>query len=167
MKKITVCCLVVGTMILWPWVSWAESRIATVDLSRAFDEYERTKQADSALEQEGNEKKAERDQRVAEIKKLKDEIDLLNEGARQEKQAMIDQKIAALQAFDRDVRDYLRGQRDEMVRDILQDIDAKIQDYGKEQGYTLILNDRVLLYQDDGLDITDAIIQRLNKGKKR
>lgn len=142
-----------------------ESKIATLDLSRAFDEFQKTKESDKILEGKGNEKKAERDKKVTEIKKLKGELDLLSDEGKKEKQAMIDQKVKELQEFDREVRDSLRGERDQMVREILKEIDQTIQEYGHEKGYTMILNDRVLLYKDKTLDVTEDIIKRLNKGK--
>ena len=147
----------------------AETKIATIDLSRAFDEFEKTKISDDVLKKEGDRKKVERDKKVEEIKKLKGEFDLLNEKGREEKQTMIDQKVRELQEFDREVRDKLRGERDQMVRDILREIDEVIQDYGRKNDYTIILNDRVLLYREKTMDVTDEIIGSLNKkkGKKR
>lgn len=146
----------------------AEMKIATIDLSRAFDEFEKTKESDKVLEARANEKKNERDKKVTEIKKLKDELDLLSEQGKEEKEAVINQKVRELQEFDREVRDSLRGERDQMVRDLLKEIDQAMQEYGNEKGYTLILNDRVLLYQDKTLDVTEDILKRLNakKGSK-
>ncbi|MFH1857961.1 MAG: OmpH family outer membrane protein [Candidatus Omnitrophota bacterium] len=144
-----------------------EKKIATVDLSRAFDEFEKTKKSDETLETMGTEKKAERDKKVEEVKKLKSEMDLLSDEGKREKQAVIDQKIRELQEFDREVRDNLRGQRDQMVKEILQEIDQVIQEYGRKNGYTMILNDRVLLYKEKTLDVTEDIIQRLNEGGKK
>ena len=165
-QKILVATFVMCWMIQSASWVFAETKMATIDLSRAFDEYQKTKQSDKVLEGKGNEKKAERDKRVVEIKKLKGEMDLLNDEGKQEKQALIDQKVKELQEFDREVRDSLRGERDQMVREILKDIDQIIQEYGTEQGYTLILNDRVLLFEDKNLDVTEEIIKRLNKGKE-
>jgi len=142
-----------------------EPKIATLDLSRAFDEFQKTKESDKILEAKGNEKKAERDKKVTEIKKLKGELDLLSDEGKKEKQAVIDQKVKELQEFDREVRDNLRGERDQMVREILKEIDQTIQEYGNEKGYTMILNDRVLLYKNKTLDVTEDITKRLNKGK--
>lgn len=163
--------LVAATAVCWMMqsassVSAEATKMATIDLSRAFDEYQKTKQSDKVLEGKGSEKKAERDKKVVEIKKLKGEMDLLSDEGKQEKQTLIDQKVKELQEFDREVRDSLRGERDQMVREILKDIDQVIQEYGTEQGYTLILNDRVLLFKDKNLDVTEEIIKRLNKGKE-
>ncbi|MBI4436322.1 MAG: OmpH family outer membrane protein [Candidatus Omnitrophica bacterium] len=143
-----------------------EVRIATIDLSRAFDEFKKTKEADKTLQAKGSEKKTERDKKIAEIKKLKDELELLSDKGRQEKQAVIDQKVKELQEFDREVRDSLRQERDQMVQEILREIDQVIKGYGDKNGYTLILNDRVLLYKEKTLDITNDVIQLLNGESK-
>lgn len=142
-----------------------ELKIATIDLSRAFDEYHKTKESDRILEGKGQAKKTERDKKVEDIKKLKSEFDLLSEEGKREKQAVIDQKIQELQEFDRETRASLRGERDQMVQEILKEIDQVVQAYGKENGYTMILNDRVLLYKGETLDVTEDIIGRLNQGK--
>lgn len=144
----------------------AETRIATIDLSRAFDEFKKTKEADKTLQAKGSEKKAERDKKIAEIKKLKDELELLSDKGKQEKQALIDQKVKELQEFDREVRDSLRQERDQMVQEILRHIDQTIKNYGDKNGYTLILNDRVLLYKEKTLDVTNDIIELLNGASK-
>ncbi len=144
----------------------AEFKIASIDLSRTFDEFKKTKEADKLLEGKGSEKKAERDKKVTEIKKLKDELDLLNDKGKKEKQALIDQKVKELQEFDREVRDSLRQERDQMVREILKEIDGVIKDYGSKNGYTIILNDHVLLYKEKSLDVTNDILEILNKESK-
>ena len=88
---------------------------------------------------------------------------LLSENGKQEKQSLIDDKIKNLQEFDRETGDQLRQERDEMIRDILQEINTVIQDYGKKNSYTAILNDRVVIYGSDSIDITQEMIDILNK----
>ena len=150
-------------------VEAGEMKIGTVDLSRTFDGYQKTKDAEKTLEAEGNNKKQERDKKVEEIKRLKGELDLLNDKAKAEKQAVIDQKVQELQAFDREVQGSLRRERDRVIQEILKEIDGVIGAYGRDNGYTLLLNDRALLYRGKELDVTDQILGILNQntqGKK-
>ncbi len=144
-----------------------EAKIAYVDVGKAFDEYQKTKDADSTLEKKGQSKQDEREKKVDTIKKLKDELALLSEDARKKRQADLDQSLKDLQDFDSRVRDELRRERDSIVRDILKEIDEIISDYGNKQGYSLILNDRVLLYGRQDMDITSQIIQILNERYKK
>ena len=53
-------------------------------------------------------------------------------------------------------------QRDEKIREILLEIEKVVSDYAKQEKYDLILNDRVLIYGDDGLDISTKILELLN-----
>lgn len=145
----------------------SDYKIGYLDLSKAFDEYERTKESDKMLEKKANERQAQRDKSVEEIKKLKDEAELLNAKAKEEKQKVIDEKIQKLQDFDREVGTGLKKEKDEMLRDILKDIDKVITDYGKSEKYTIILDDRFLLYKDAQLNITDQVIKILNERYKK
>ena len=142
----------------------AGDKIGYVDLARIFDEYQKTKEFDKNLEQKGALKQADRDKMVTEVKKLRDEAELLSAKAKDDKQAVIDERIKALQEFDRNTRDDLRKQRDVMVRDILKEIETIIQDFGKAQGYSFIFNDRVLVFKAEGSDLTAQVIKTLNDG---
>ena len=140
-----------------------ELKIGYINLGKTFDEYEKTQKYESKLGDEGETKEKEREALVNKIRELKEEMVLLSDKGKEEKQALIDEKIKALQEFDRDTRDDLRQKRDEMVRDILEEIDEIIQDYGKKNGYTVILNDRVVIYGAETIDVTQDIIDVLNK----
>ena len=137
-------------------------KIGYVDLARVFDEYQKTKEFDKSLEAKGASKQTDRDRMVAEIRKLRDEAELLSAKAKDDKQAGIDEKIKALQEYDRTTRDGLRRERDTMVKDILKEIETVIQDFGKAQGYSFIFNDRVLVYKSEGSDLTNPVIKALN-----
>lgn len=141
----------------------AQEKIGYVDLARVFDEYQKTKAFDKSLETKGASKQQERDRLVNEVKKLRDEAELLGAKAKEDKQIAIDEKIKALQEFDRSTRDALRKERDNMVRDILKEIETVIADFGKSQGYTFIFNDRVLVFKNESADLTASIIKTLNE----
>ncbi|OGW91809.1 MAG: hypothetical protein A3D28_04560 [Omnitrophica bacterium RIFCSPHIGHO2_02_FULL_63_14] len=145
--------------------AFAVEKIGYVDLARVFDEYHKTKDFDKTLETKGTAKQAERDKMVAEIKKLKDEVELLSAKAKDDKQVVIDEKIKQLQDFDRLTRDALRKERDGMVREILKEIEGVIQVFGKSQGYTFIFNDRVLVFKSESADLTAPVIKALNAKK--
>ena len=162
--KIAISILIFSVFILNCVFAGAEEvKIAYINLGKTFDEYEKTRNYEKSLGDKGDKKEKDRQKLVDEIKKLKDEIVLLSDKGKKEKQEDIDEKIKELQEFDKETRDELRQERDEMVRDILREIDDVIQDYGKKNGYTAILNDRILVYGDEAIDITQDIIDILNK----
>ena len=144
-------------------------KIGYVDMAKIFDDYLKTKEFDKSLEGKGNQKRQEREKMVNEIKKLRDESELLSATAKDEKQAAIDDKIKSLQEFDRDTRSALGKERDAMVRDILKEIETVIQDYGRAQGYAFIFYDRALAYKGESSNLTVQVIKVLNDSytKKR
>lgn len=144
-----------------------EYKIAFIDLAKVFDEYSKTKQADKTMAEKGKTKEAERVKFVEDVRKLREELTgkqaLLNEKAKAEKQAAIDQKIKDLQEFDRKAREELIKQRNDTVGEILKDIEKVVTDYAKQDGYDVVLNSRMLLYGNEQLDLTGEVIKRLNK----
>lgn len=150
-------------------VSLAQSqgKIGFVDLSRAFDEYQKTKDFDKELEKKGDVKQERREKLVRDIRKMRDELELMNDKAREVKEKDIEANIRSLQEFDQDTKAELTKERDDMVRDILREMNDAIKEYGEQNGYSVILNDRVLLYGQEGMDLTDEITQILNDNYKK
>lgn len=142
-----------------------ELKIGYVDMQKIFSEYKKTKDAEAKLEVKGRAKVEEREKMVEDIRRLKDEMDLLSEKSKEEKQEQMDEKIKQLQDYDRETRNELLSQREDVIKDISKDIDKAITNYGKKHDYDLILNKdkRVLLYKTDDLDITESVMRTLNK----
>lgn len=143
-----------------------EMKLGYVDVEKVFNEYEVTKQNDAKLKEEGKAKTAERTALVDEIKKLKDESELLSEDARKEKDAVIEQKLKALRDFDEKTKNELRNKRDFLLKKIFDDIRVTIEEVGKAEGYSLIFNDRALLFKTESYDITNLVIQKVNEKAK-
>ena len=140
-----------------------EYKMAYVDLAKVFDEYKKTKDSEKRLEEKGKSKEAERTKMVDELRRLKDEQALLSEKAKAEKQVVIDNKIKALQDFDRTTRDELVKERNDMLGGILKDIEKVVTDYAKASGYDMVFNSRMLLYGGEQYDLTNDVLTRLNK----
>jgi outer membrane protein len=140
-----------------------EYKIGYVDLAKVFDEYSKTKEAEKSLSEKGKAKEADRKKMIDEIRKLKDEQALLSDKGKAEKQSVIDQKITALQEFDRKVREELMKERNDMLGNILKDIEKVVSEYSKANNYDIILNSRMLLYGKEDIDLTKEILGKLNK----
>ena len=56
----------------------------------------------------------------------------------------------------------MRKEQDERMKEILKDIEQAVKQYSEKEGYTLVFNDRVLVYQTKSMDITTQIIAILN-----
>ncbi|MDD4954115.1 MAG: OmpH family outer membrane protein [Candidatus Omnitrophica bacterium] len=145
----------------------AAEKFAYVDLSRAFSEYNKTKDYDKVLTDKEGVYTAERDKKVSEVKQFQDKYNLLSEKEKQSKQGDLDTKVKTLQDYDRQKQADLRKDQDEKMKEILKDIDEAVKKYSEKEGFTMVFNDRVLVYQEKRLDITDKILDILNKGYKK
>jgi outer membrane protein len=140
----------------------SQGKIGYIDLSRSFDEYQKTKDLDKELEAKGDMKQQEREKLVQDIRKMREELELMNKNAREKKETDIESKIKSLQDFDQEAKTDLTKDRDNMVKDILKEMSDVIKEYGEKNGYSIIVNDRVLLYGDSGMELTNEIIEILN-----
>lgn len=142
-------------------------KVAYVDLSKLFDEYQKTKEYDETLTAKQKVKEEERNKKITEIKDLQSKLALLNDKEKEKVQAQLDSKMKALQQFDQEATTDLRKQRDDLVKEILKDIEKVIHEYAQKEKYDLIFNDRILLYGDESLDISQSLLKNLNDKYKK
>ncbi|MFH0838913.1 MAG: OmpH family outer membrane protein [Candidatus Omnitrophota bacterium] len=143
-------------------------KLGYVNLSKIFEEYEKTKEYDKTLEAQGTQKQKERDKLVTEIKGLKDELELLSEKGKEEKQGQIDTKLTDLKKFDATVREELARQRDNFLKEIVEEIGKVVEEYGQKEKYTLIVRiEGVVMYGDKSIDVTDEVLKILNGRYKK
>lgn len=164
--NIILCGTILSLFILSGAVQAAE-KFAYVDLSRIFSEYNKTKDYDKVLGKKEDVYTAERDEKVEEVKQFQEKMNLLSEKEKEVKKTDLEARIKTLQDFDREKQTDLRKEQDEKMKEILKDIEDVIKKYSEKEGFTLVFNDRVLVYQNKSLDITDKIIEILNKQYKR
>ena len=158
--------LVVFSLFLFAECAQAADKFGYIDLSRTFSEYNKTKNYDKVL---GDKEKAytdERDKKVAELKSLQDKYNLLNDKERESKRAELESKMKSFQESDRQKQEVLRKEQDDKMKEILKDIEDAVKKYSEKEGYTMVFNDRVLVYQNKSMDITSQVIEALNKANK-
>lgn len=166
MRKIAV--VLVGMIIglsLFIGSAQAAEKFGYIDLSRTFAEYSKTKGYDKTLSDKEKAYTAERDKKVAELKAFQDKLTLLNEKQQAAKAGELQAKVKEFQEADRAKQETLRKEQDERMKEILKDIEEAVKKYSEKEGYTLVFNDRVLVYQTKTMEITDQVIAILN-GKK-
>lgn len=147
--------------------AFAADKFAYVDLSRIFSEFSKTKDYDKVLSDKQSVYDTERDKRVSEVKQFQDKLNLLSDKEKDAKKTELEAKVKTLQDFDREKQTDLRKEQDERMKEILKDIEEAVKQYAEKEGYTLVFNDRVLVYQNQNMDITAKIIDTLNKSYKK
>ncbi len=154
-------------LVLFAASAQAADKLGYIDLSRTFSEYSKTKGYDKTLSDKEKAYTEERDKKVADLKAFQDKLNLLNDKEREAKKDDLAAKVKAFQDYDRQKQAELRKEQDEKMKEILKDIEEAVKKYSVKEGLTLVFNDRVLVYQVKNLDITDKIIEILNREYKK
>lgn len=139
-----------------------ELKIGYVNIPKVFDSYERTKALEAGLEKKGQQKESELQGRMNELKKLRESVELLNDQAREAKMRDIEEKTDALKRFRSNVARELSRERDQMAGQILKEIQQTVVDYAKANNFSLILDERSVLFGQSVYDATDEILTALN-----
>lgn len=163
MKRLTVVLLGVFFSLVLAAGASAADKFGYVDLSRSFSEYSKTKGYDKTLSDKEKAYTDERDKKVADLKAFQDKLSLLNDKEREAKGAELQTKVKNFQDYDKQKQTDLRKEQEERMKEILKDIEEAVKKYAEKEGYTLVFNDRVLVYQTKSMDITDQVIAILNK----
>lgn len=166
MKKLAIvlCAAFLGLFIL-TGLAQAADKFAYIDLSRAFSEYNKTKDYDKKLTDKENNYISERDKKLGEFNTLKDKFALLSDKDKESKKGELELKAKGLKDFVTQRETELRKDQEEKMKEILKDIQDAVKDYSEKSGITFVLNDRVLVYQTKSMDITSNVIEILNKKK--
>jgi outer membrane protein len=138
-------------------------KIGYVDMGKVFDGYERTKQSESVLEKKGQQKEAELEQRLDELKKMRQGLELLNDETRESRARDLEKKADELRRFGTNTKEDLLKERNAIAREILKDIQKAVEDYAKANGFSLILEESSLLYGQEAYDVTEDVLKHLNQ----
>ena len=128
-----------------------------------FDGYQRTADSKHVLEQKGKQKQTELEGDFNELKKLRQSLELLNDQAKETKAREIEERADEFKRLKtRSERELLREQN-QLAKQILDEIDQAVAEYATANGFSVILDDRSLLYGEDAYDVTDAVLKVLNQ----
>ena len=176
-------------MLGFPLAAFAQGtlKIGTVDMQRAFKEYNKTKEAEAKINDAKNAARKEYDDRAEDYKKALDEINNLNKqlespalSADKKTQTAKDRddKIAKIKNMEREISDFrqtrerqLQDQLMRMREGIVKEITDVVMEKVKASNLDLVFDKSglsingvpVLMYSHDNIDFTNDIIAVLNK----
>jgi Skp family chaperone for outer membrane proteins len=171
---------------------WAgpSGEFAFVDMQEVFKRFYKTLLAQDQLRQQDADIKLETDTMAQQIKKKREEVELLRVDSRNKKLSkeirenkiqQMETKLVELQKLNQEMSNYqklrteqLNQQKQRMIRKLFDEITAKINEYAKEQGYTAVIDSSakgatgtlLVLYVDNKNNITDEVLARLNEENK-
>jgi outer membrane protein len=156
---------------VWAAPLRAEMRIAVVDLQRALNESDAGKRAKESVrgkfEKAQNELKKEREDLDKSREELEKRAVVLKEDERRSRERELENRTLDFKRKYEDMQRDLKRTDAELTSGIVEELYGIVNDYGRQQGYTLVLESSSgLLYADKALDITDAIVKIHNGGGK-
>ena len=189
MKKVIVTVVALGTLVVSQLASAqvASSRIVTVDLNKIFNDYYKTPIASGKLKETAEGYNKENEDLVANYRKLNDELNKLREEAdkpeytaevKEQKKKAIQDKLVDTQKAQREIEEFRRTHQQELERQtqrmrqtILKEITEVIGKEAKDSGYLYVFDKSGntlngvpgIVYAQDSLEITDAIVKILNR----
>ena len=173
----------------FPLAAFAQGtmKIGTVDMQRAFKDYNKTKEAEAKINDAKNAARKEYDDRAEDYKKSLDEINNLNKQLESaalsaDKKTQIakerDDKIAKIKGMEREISDFRQTRERQLqeqlmrVREgIVKEITEVVLEKVKANHLDLVLDKSgmsingvpVLLFSPDNIDFTNDVIAVLNK----
>ena len=187
MKKLLLFAAAAG--LAFPVAGFAQGplKVGTVDMNRAFKEYNKTKDSEKKINEAKDAAKKEYDDRAESYKKALEEINKLSQqleapalsaDAKTAKAKERDEKIANIKNMEREINDFrqtreqqLQQQAMRMRESIIKEIKDIIMERVKTGNYDIVFDKsgpsmngvEVLLYSKDSTDFTTDIITALNK----
>lgn len=142
-------------------------RMAYVDLQKVFQEYHKKQDLEAKLKAEGEARRKELQKRKQELEQLQQEYEaqklLLTEEAKKERQQEINVKSEQLKSFLDKISKEMKEKEDRYTQEILSDIREKIKEIAVREGYLFVFDSAALLYGAPTQDITQKVIDELNK----
>jgi outer membrane protein len=145
-------------------------KIGFIDIQRAITESSAGKKAKARFDAQV--KKAESDllKEKQELERLKADFDkkgpLLKEDERRNLEADLERRFRQYQRVGQDHQQELRQKEGELTQDILKELQQIVSEIGKAEKFTLIVERSQILYSDQGIDITNKVIETFNKKTK-
>ena len=187
MKKLLFITLV--SALTLPMAAFAQGtmKVGTVDMARAFKEYNTTKDAEARINEAKDAAKKELDERMDTYKKALDEINKLNQqleapalaaDAKTQKAKERDDKIANIKNMEREITQFrqtrekqLQEQGLRMREGIVKDITDVVMEKVKSNSMDLVFDKSgfsmngvpIVMYSRDNADFTNEVIAVLNK----
>lgn len=145
-------------------------KIGFIDIQRAITESAAGKRAKARFDAQV--KKAESDllKEKQELERLKTDFDkkgpLLKEDERRNLEVDLQRRYVQYQRTMQDHQQELRQREGEMTQDIIKELQQIVTDVGKAEKFTLIFERTQILYHDQGIDITNKVIETYNSRAK-
>jgi outer membrane protein len=169
MKKLLMVILVAAGL-----TSCDKQKTAYVDTTKLIKEYTEMKEVEAEFTTKSDMVKSRLDSLAGsfqqEVQEYQQNMGTMPPAQRQEVEEVLMRKQQAIQQQQQQMGNQLRQESDVVIDSIVSRVKEYVKDYGKENGYTYIFGSNEsanIMYAEEGLDITQEILDNLNKGYKK
>jgi len=144
-------------------------KIGFVDLPRIFSESDAGKKARADIEAIEKSKKTVIAEKLNALKEIEEEVtkqsSVLSAEAKKAKDEEMEKLQRDIQRLVAEARTELQKKENELTNAILEDVSDIVDAIGYEEGYAIIFRSEAVLSAKKELDLTSAVITRLNESK--
>jgi outer membrane protein len=146
-------------------------KIGFIDIRRVVQESQAGKRAKERFQAQVKKAEADIMKERQDLDRLKTDLEkkgpLLKEDERRNMEADFQKRSVALQRSMSDYQQELQQKNNQLMADILKELEAIVNEVGKADKFTLILERSQILYSDQGIDITSKVIETYNSRNKK
>ena len=178
--------LYVLLMTLVSGTAWAETRIATVDFKKVYENYWKKQQSEKIINEMREDARKEHNNQINEIKKVNEEYQTIQSNAtdpaisqdeREKRKKTAEDKLRQLRDMDKILREYdanaearIRDQVERTLSRMVEEIRTVITAKAKSAGFSLVIDvaavsgvgTPVVFYTNNENDMTEGVITALN-----
>jgi outer membrane protein len=145
-------------------------KVGVVDVQQILNQSQRGVAVKQRLELERTGRQKDLDAKQAELQKLQQDLEkqaaVLSEQAKREKREALERRVRDVRRMAEDANRDLEKRVREAEVEVTREIFGVIQEYGRDQAYSVILERSNIVFASQAVDITPEIIKRFDaKGK--
>ena len=145
-------------------------KIGFIDIQRAISDSNAGKRAKERFQAQVKKAEAELLKEKTELERLKADLDkkgpLMKEEERRSLESDLQRRYVNYQRTMTDQQQELRQKEGALTGDILKELEKIVNEIGKTDKFTLILERNQILYSDQGIDVTNKVIEVFNSRNK-
>jgi outer membrane protein len=145
-------------------------RLGVVDMQQVLNQSARGKAAKQKLDQERASRQKEMESRQQDLQKMQAELEkqapVLSEQAKRERSETLQRKARDIRRLLEDANRDFEKRVQEAEMEITREIVTVCQEFGKDQGYTAILERSMLIHYSQTVDVTTEVIKRFDAKQK-
>ena len=143
------------------------AKIGIIDFQKVLETSAAGKAIQTELKEKNEKMAADLQKKGGEIEKIQKRLEresmVMSKEMREEKEREQRIKVNDFKSLQKRYRSELQKRQVQLMQQLQSDVTGITQEIGKKDGYLLIMDKRGVIYAPTSIDLTDKLIQRLNK----